>query len=269
MNGNDQNGKKLFEEPGAVDSVHHEDAEAKNDGGRGIKSRSDKIDPEVTLTWQERKNLILGAILIVTGLLTVLMISSLYLFDEDEKDEGNAQLKINNVFVKMERDDTVNGTYTLDMVIFLTNTAESMADNVRVEVAGIDYDSKLTYAINNESENDIPGERTREVHVLITIPKVTSYKVLVMVFEDDTIKIKGYNVITIEGSGPDRDFDVYYSQESTKSRVYEEDNELSERTIFLGLVFFIVLFMEIYGTIRYMDWQVFISGLRKFIDGAR
>lgn len=269
MNGNDQEWKKLSEVPDPVDAVHHEGDGAKDDADMRKQTRSEKIDPAVILTWQERKNLILGAILIVAGLLTVLMLSSLILFDDEEKEDGNAQLTINSVFVKLENDDTVNGTYTLDMVIFLTNTAGSEADNVRVEVAGIDHDSRLTYAINNDTVNDIPGERTREVHVLITIPKVTSYTLKVLVFEDDTIKIKGYNVITIEGIGPDDDFHVYYSQESTKSRVYDNDNELSEWTIFIGLVFFIVLFMEIYGSIRYMDWRVFLSGLRKFIDGAR
>ncbi len=218
---------------------------------------------------QEKRNMFLGIFLLVAAVLTVTIFAALSTSDDDESEQERASLQIDDVFTTMQGSD--NTTYSLDLVVYVTNTAKGDAENVRVEAAGIDYESRLTYAIGNETVSSIAGQKTSKLCVPLTIPKVKSYKILIMVFEDDTIKLKGYSVITINGSGTKKDFKVYYNREST-SGIKESDKDdegISGFTVTMTIFFFLILIVEVLVVFNAMDFEAFRSAMRKMGENLR
>lgn len=222
---------------------------------------------KIELTGLERKNLILATVVIVLGLITIGTWAAVASWDDEDKVQSTARLRVDKVMVLMKEENQEDQTYTLDLVMFITNPEDEQAENVHIEAAGVDYNSKLTYAIGDAQVNDIEGKRTEEVHVVITIPIVDTYKAQIMVFQDNTIKIKGYNLITVQENvtGPRKDFNVYYSQERTNRVLEKGDDDISESTIFIGYLFYIILVMELYFVIQLIDFKVLRSAIGKIV----
>jgi hypothetical protein len=215
----------------------------------------------------ERKNLTLLGIVITMCLITFGIIAAYGSWDDSDTVEENARINVNYVYVKESRENTDDQTYTLNLNIFLTNREDEKAKDVHIEVAGIDHTSKLTYAIGETDVGDIEGKNTLNVSVEITIPIVKTYKMQLMVFQDDTIKVKGYRIdtINITQSGPRDDFKVTYNQETTRRVIEKGDEDISDLTYFILYLFIIVLVIQLYFVIRLMDFAALRSAIMKLM----
>ena len=223
------------------------------------------------LNSEERKNMFLGIFLLISAILTVSLFAALSTLEDDDGDvdEEPSNLQIDDVQTMLLSNDTKE--YNLDFVVYVTNTANGEAKNIRVEVAGVDYSSKLTYSIKNKTVETIPGEKTTELHIPITVPQTKSYKIRIMVFEDDIVKIKGSSIISIEASGTHKDFKVDYDKASTSYTIEEnyDEDELSGFTVFIGIIFFLLLIVEVLVIVSRMDFAVFGSAIGKVGNNMR
>jgi len=193
----------------------------------------------------ERRSLQLFAMLIVTMLVVMALV---YLTDDEDIEDPESvesDLRIDHMFTQLVSSD--NLSFDFDLRILITNQAEAPAEQVKVEIAGIDNDAKLTYDKQDSSVFNIPAENTTERSVRLTLPRVSAHKMFVMVFAGDELKIKGYAIISVEGSSDKRDFQVTYQRENqgiTYSEEQTSSTNKDERTL-VGMTFTLVVIIEI------------------------
>jgi len=204
--------------------------------------------------------------LLVSAVLTVTIFAALVSPGSDG-DEEHSRLQIDEVFPVLKASD--NTTYTFDFVIFATNTEKGEAKNVEIQLAGVDYESKITYAIANTTIPKIPGERSQEAHVLITVPRVETYRIRIMVFENDVIELKGYSIVSPGSSGTRRDFRVDSFGPTYASKSDDESGSGSALTAISLVLFFVVLFVEVIAIGSSIDMTEFRSALGKISSNLR
>ncbi len=237
------------------------------DNGSTITGRHDE-KRLLKLKEQEKQNLSMALFLLFSLCITVIVFALLANVNNDDDEKEKASLQIDNDDVMLKTMD--NDTYTLEIEVLITNTAKGTAKNLRVEVIGSDYDSKLTYALGNTTIASLQGEKSQEIGVLITVPRVESHKIQILIFEDDTIKLKGYRVISVEGTGSKSNFKIYYSQESTS--VYKSDNDeegISGFTLMFMFLLLIAVLGEFWVIMSRIRINEMVSGLKKIGENLK
>jgi len=174
---------------------------------------------DFAFTKEEKKTLSLITLFVVSLLLTGILIAAI-MKEIGKEDEEEPDMRVDYLFTQ-PLSSTDNTSYEFDMLVSLTNKADTTAPNVRVEIASIDNSAKLTYDKNNQSSFNISARSTEEVVIHLKVPSVTAHKMYLMVFVDDVLKIKGYSIISVEGSGVKRDFRVTYTREESD----DDDND--------------------------------------------
>lgn len=212
---------------------------------------------------RERRSLQIFALFATTLVLIGVLV---YLTHEDKTEEtepAEAQLRIDHMFTQLAGQD--NLSYDFDLRILITNLAEAPAEEVRIEIAGIDNSAKLTYDKRNSSLFNIEAENTTERSVMLTLPKVAAHKMFVMVFVGDELKLKGYAIISVTGSSDKRDFRVTYQRsvedQAPQVRFSGEGDNDGEEVVFAS--FITVAVVELVLLISLMGLGSLRSGLGK------
>ncbi len=212
---------------------------------------------------QERRSLQVFAMFAIT----LLLIGVLVFLTHEEKKASNpepkeAELRIDRLFTQLAGWD--NLSYDFDMRILITNLAEAPAEEVRIEIAGIDNRAKLTYDKQDSALFSIPAENTTERSVKLTLPRVNAHKMFVMVFVGDELKLKGYAIISVAGSSAKRDFQVTYQRDVEGQAPLEpisDDVNGEEQLVFL--MFAIVVVIELILLVSMMSSGSLRSALGK------
>jgi len=247
--------------PAGRDGAKREAADGKtpNRGnGSGAAPTGPDPDTDRTMTGEERKSLLLISLFLASLVLTA-SVAIAFLAVDEEKEEP--EIMINNVFTQRISSD--NDSYTFDMIVLITNRAESRARDMRIDIVGIDNTAKLTYDKNSASGFEIPAETTREISIRLTVARAAAHKMYVMVFSENILKLKGYAVVSDEGHYSQRDFRVTYEREYTGTAKFPEV------VCFMAPLFVLLLILEGIVIMFSIRREVFLSALRKCRPGTR
>lgn len=219
------------------------------------------------LTPAERRGLALLALL-VTSLLLAAAVVVVYLEDDDDDTPptSTAELSIDDV-MPLFKQSSGNNTNDFEMLVMMTNSAETPAENVRIDIAGIDNLDKLTYDKANASDQTIV--RSDTIHINLTVPAVPQYKLFVTVFIDDKLMLKGYLIVLPAGGSAKRDWHLTYDRtglDRNQALNIEGSSDGDDRdasTNFLMLLFVFLLGIEVLVVLGTLRWKTVGAALTK------
>lgn len=215
---------------------------------------------DFVFTKEEKKNLTHFSLFVVSLLLTAILIAAI-MKEIGKEDEEEPDMKIEDLFTQALVSGD-NNSYEFDMMVLITNRADTIAPNVRVEIASIDNSAKLTYDKSNQSSFNIPAKFTKEVVVHLKVPRVAAHKMYLMVFVDDILKIKGYSIVSTEGSAVKRDFRVTYTREESDD---DDDDNIVLAFHLLLLLVIPLLVIESIVVISLIKKETLLSALKKCV----
>jgi len=224
-------------------------------------------DVDYDLTTAERRGLALLALL-VTSLLLAAAVVTVYLEgdDDDTSPASTAELRVDGV-MPLFKQSSGNNTNDFEMLVMMTNSAETPAENVCIDIAGIDNLDKLTYDKANAS--DLTIVRSDTIHINLTVPAVPQYKLFVTVFIDEKLMLKGYLIVLPAGGSAKRDWQLTYDRtgldrnQGLGIKSSNDDDGRSASTSFLMLLFIFMLAIEVLVVLGTLRWKAVGAALTK------
>jgi len=217
-------------------------------------------DSDLTFTKEEKTALTLLSLFVASIILTGILIAAI-MKEMEEEDTEEPDLEVVDMLTQPLTPKD-NNSYEFDLLVLITNRAETPATNVRIEIAGIDNSAKLTYDKTSKNAFDIQEKTTEEVVIHLVVPKVQAHKMYVMVFVDDVLKIKGYSIVSEEGNPVKQDFRVTYRR-SGNDDDDDNDGNIARAIAYLVFVFIPLLLMEGFLFFAHLKKDVLIPGLKK------
>ena len=200
-----------------------------------MKQQSRTSRNQTKLTSEERTLLQLTVLLVASLLLAGSLIYAIVdASEEDEETQSN--IVIDDMLTQNATISADN--YQFEMLISITNRAKEDIESIRIELAAIDYHAKLTYDRNSQSDFDMEARSTRELAIGLSVPRVRSFKMFIMVFVDDILMIKGYSVVSVEPDGDRADFRVRFTRDYEEN---EDDDDDGDRVALATLVLVLIM----------------------------